>query len=115
MGCGSSKQSSAPACDRREATSASYIKRDAERWQRRKKNNFKDSGLQRHIDACVEQKEHLKHVEPGLNKKNKKIKKKGATIQPKNDRKQVGTKNPGVGGLTQNELQAKRKNLRHVR
>jgi len=95
MGCGSSKASGGNA-----ATQA-----DADRWQRRKKNGFKDSGLERHRQNCVQQKKHLHHV----NDPEKKRKQKQAKIQENN--KKTATV---AGGMNQNDLLKTRQNLKHV-
>lgn len=94
MGCGASKSSTAA---RNQA--------EAGRYQRRKKNNFRDTGLQRHMDACQKQKKNLKHVEDPDKNHKKKIEKIQAA-----DKKEA--KATGIG-LNGNELQKKKKNLKH--
>jgi hypothetical protein len=39
------------------------IKKESDRYQRRKQNNFRDSGLDRHIQACRDQKKQLRKVQ----------------------------------------------------
>ena len=101
MGCGGSK----PAAGGHKSKAA--VQADADRWQRRKKTGFKDSGLERHRQNCVQQKKHLHHVEDPAKAQKKKM----AKIQAKNKK----TATVGSTGLTQNELQRKRQNLRHVK
>lgn len=94
MGCGGSKEHS----------TQGDIKADADRYARRKKKSFKDSGLERHMQACVDQKKKLRHVEdPELARK-----KKVAHI------KQEQKKKPSTGalGLSEDELQKKLANLK---
>lgn len=38
-------------------------KKESDRYQRRKKNNFRDSGLDRHIQECIDQKKKLRKVQ----------------------------------------------------
>jgi hypothetical protein len=94
MGCSSSKQHQ-----------QTDHRADAERYARRKKNGFKDSGLQRHVDACQKQKKKLRHVgDPAVARE-----KKQAQIQ------ETQKKNAKMGGtgMTANELRDARANLKH--
>jgi hypothetical protein len=93
MGCGGSKE-----------TAAASNKAEANRHARRKKNNFKDSGLERTRQACVQQKKNLHHVEDPAKHKKEKI----AKIQKEQKKKPTGPV-----GMTENELQNKRANLKH--
>jgi hypothetical protein len=92
MGCGGSKH---------QAPKDNH-KAEADRYQRRKQNGFKDSGLERHMQACVNQKKNLRHVEdPELARK-----KKVANIQKEQKKKPTGAL-----GLSEDELQKRRANL----
>jgi hypothetical protein len=93
MGCGGSKGSAAPRNN----------KAEADRHARRKKNNFRDSGLERTRKACVQQKK-LHHVEDPAKHKKEKI----AKIKKEQKKKPTGPV-----GMTENELQKKRANLNH--
>jgi SUMO ligase MMS21 Smc5/6 complex component len=94
MGCAGSKGSAA----------ARNNKAEADRHARRKKNNFRDSGLERTRKACVQQKKKLHHVEdPAMHKKEK-----IAKIQKAQKKKPTGPM-----GMTENELQKQRANLNH--
>jgi hypothetical protein len=94
MGCGGSK----------EKVSRNDAKTEADRYARRKKNGFKDSGLERTRQDCVNQKKKLRHVEdPELARK-----KKVANIKQEQKKKPAGPL-----GLTDNELEKKRANLKH--
>lgn len=91
MGCGASTHQEAH-------------KRDADEYAKRKKNNFRDPGLEKHRKDCVKQKKKLRHVEDPEVARVKKM----ANFQ----QKQI-EEAKGPVGLTENELQAKRTNLKH--
>ena len=91
MGCGSSKD-------------ARQNKAEADRYQRRKKNGFRDSGLERHRQNCVNQKKKLRHVEDPSKARQQKM------AKIKNDQKKKAT---GPLGMTENDIKAARKNLKH--
>jgi len=95
MGCGGSKQQA-----------QADTRAEADRYQRRKKKGFRDSGLERHRQACIQQKKKLHHVEDPATARKKKVQK----IQQTNKKKPAGPM-----GLTENELQKKRNNLKHVK
>jgi hypothetical protein len=92
MGCGNSKSAEARA--------------EAKRYNQRKKNGFKDPGLQKHINACKNQKKNLHHVDDPAKKRKQKVEK----IKLKNKKE---AKTGGLGGLNENELEKKRANLKH--
>ena len=91
MGCGNSKSAEARA--------------EAKRYNQRKKNGFKDQGLQNHINACKNQKKHLHHVDDPAKKRKQKVEK--IKLENKKEAKTGGL------GLNENELQKKRANLKH--
>ena len=94
MGCGGSK----------EKDSRTDNQAEADRYNRRRKNGFQDSGLERTRQDCIKQKKKLRHVEdPELTRK-----KKIANIEQEQKKKPAGPP-----GLTENELQKKRANLKH--
>jgi ribosomal protein S21 len=77
---------------------------EADGFAERKKNNFKDPALEKHRQDCIQQKKKLHHVEdPEVARK-----KQAANIQKKQKKEAKGPV-----GLTENELQAKRNNLKH--
>ena len=92
MGCGSSKEQR-------------QNKTEADRYQRKKKNGFKDSGLERHRQDCVDQKKKLRHVEDPAARPVAKKKKKIETNQKKMAE--------GPTGMTENDIRAVRGNLKH--
>jgi hypothetical protein len=98
MGCGGSKQRPTVA-----ANEPRNKKAEADRHARRKKNNFRDSGLERTREACVQQKKKLHHVEDPAKRKNEKM----AKIQKEQKKKPTGNV-----GMTENELQKQRANLK---
>jgi hypothetical protein len=93
MGCGGSKQT----VDHR---------REAERYNRRKQNGFKDSGLEKQRKDCIKQKKGLKHVEDPAIARKKKLQ----NIKAKN---KVESKAPG--GFAQNDILNAKKNLKTTR
>lgn len=94
MGCGGSKEGSALKGDR---------KKEADRYARRKQNNFKDSGLERHMQECVNQKKKLRHVEDPEKARKKRLE----------DIKQEQKKKPTDAlGLSEDELQKRLANLK---
>ena len=94
MGCGSSKQQQ----DHRT---------EAQRYARRKKNGFKDSGLQRHMDACQKQKKKLRHVPDPNSTARRQQKQQQIQQNQKNNARMQGT------GMTANDLQNARAGLKH--
>lgn len=111
MGCGGSKSSG-------ETSGSADNRQEAERWQRRKKTGFRDSGLERTRQACVKQKKKLRHVDDPQGAAA--AKKKNATA--KNKRPGGNNVNPasaGTGGgggplgITDSFLQKKRAGLKH--
>lgn len=95
MGCTGSKGSTA---------TARNSKAEADRHARHKKNNFRDSGLERTRQACVKQKKKLHHVEDPAKHKKEKITK---------IKKEQKKKPTGPVGMTESELKKKRANLNH--
>jgi hypothetical protein len=92
MGCGNSKNAAHRA--------------EAEAYNRRKKAGFNDPGLEKHRKDCVNQKKKLRHVEnPDMKRKQKEV-----NIKAKQKKEAKGP-----GGLTQAEVKAARKNLKHRR
>ncbi|KAG7373813.1 hypothetical protein IV203_012908 [Nitzschia inconspicua] len=102
MGCGNSRHAS-----ERER------KREADAYARRKKNGFKDEGLEKFRKDTVKQKKRLRHVPDPIETKKKQQQnpKVGAATKNMND-----TPSDGVfgGGLSEDTLQTQRKKLRHV-
>lgn len=79
-------------------------RREADRHARRKKNGFRDSGLERHRQNCVKQKKKLKHVEDPAKTRKTKIE----NIQKTNKKEAKGPM-----GLAENDIKNARKNLKH--
>jgi hypothetical protein len=94
MGCSSSKD-----CPRQEDR-----QREADQYAERKKNNFKDPGLEKTRQDVIKQKKKLKHVEdPEVARKKKMA----------NKREEQKKEAKGNVGLTESELQTQRNNLKH--
>ena len=86
MGCGSSRPLS-----------------EADAYAQRKKNGFKDPGLERHRVNCVKQKKKLRHVEAPKTTK--------ISMRERKQNKVSGRQHT-VSGLDAGELKNVRKNLR---
>ena len=95
MGCGSSKH--------RSEISGQHLT-EADRHARRKKHGFKDSGLERHRQNCVDQKKKLRHVQDPAEARQQKL----AKIRANNKKKPTGPL-----GVTENDMEAARRNLKH--
>ena len=80
---------------------------EANDYDDRKNNGFKDPGLQKHMDECNKQKKKLRKVEDPEVARKKKIQQ----IQVDSKEKE----NVGPLGITQNELQNKRNNLKKAK
>jgi hypothetical protein len=95
MGCGASKQP-------HDTVKGDY-KKDADRYARRKQNNFKDSALERHMQECVNQKKKLRHVEDPEIARKKRM---------ENIKQEQKKKPTDALGLSEDELQKKLANLK---
>lgn len=105
MGCTSSKPSL-----------SKDQKKEAAAYQARKKNGFKDPGLEQHRKNCVAQKKKLRHVEDPLTQKKKTAKVKQQKSRKKKKAPKISSPllDSAAEGLilNENELQKQRKNLR---
>jgi hypothetical protein len=114
MGCGSSSE-------------AARHRREAEEYAKRKKNGFKDPGLEKFRKDAVRQKKRLKHVDDPLSKKQNPKTKTGIgskqqqqqqTSKSSNGRNKQGNgSSSGSNGpavLSEDTIQAQRKKLKRV-
>eukprot|EP00978_Attheya_sp_CCMP212_P037063 scaffold172267_cov70-Attheya_sp.AAC.3 len=100
MGCGSSKNANHRA--------------EADTYKKRKQNGFKDPGLEKHREDCVKQKKNLRHVQnPDQKRKQKQANKKMAPAKGGGGAGGEAIKGGQGGGLTQAQIQAQRKKLKH--
>lgn len=95
------------------------IQREAELYERRKQNNFRDTGLDRHIQACLEQKNKLRKVQVPDQQQGRKQKLSNRTNMAHQCHSHSSTygvvrndKMPVV--ITQNDIKDARNNLRKV-
>jgi hypothetical protein len=111
MGCGGSK-------------AAREQRREADAYARRKKNGFKDEGLENFRKDAVKQKKRLHHVEdPEVKRKQMKADAKHQNaVQKQEQRNKIGGRNIEAaggggygGGFSQDTLKNARANLKHVK
>lgn len=73
-------------------------------YKQPREGGFKDPGLERHLEACISQKQRLRHVQDPVEARKEKI----AIIKNRN-RKKVPT---GFGQLSEDELQRRLRDLK---